>query len=48
MRIKEIGDFLIGNGFQSNGKSDFFKENDEFTKCVNIQRKSSANVFFIN
>lgn len=48
MKIKSISDFLINNGFKSNGESDFFKENDEFIKCVNIQRKSSGDVFFIN
>ena len=45
MKNKKVSDFLIGNGFKANGESDFFKENDGFIKCVNIQRKSSGDVF---
>lgn len=48
MKVDSIGDFLIDHGFKRNGRSDFFKEADGFIKCINIQKKSSGDVFFIN
>lgn len=48
MKIKAVSNFLINNGFESNGESDFFRETDGFIKCINLQNKSSGSVFFIN
>lgn len=48
MKLKPIGDFLNKNGFIKNGNNDFYKVHDKFVNCINFQKKSTGDIFFIN
>ncbi|EII4824473.1 DUF4304 domain-containing protein [Escherichia coli] len=48
MKLKPIGDFLINSGFVKNSDTDFYKVHDKFVYCINFQKKSTGDIFFIN
>ncbi|EJB4132068.1 DUF4304 domain-containing protein, partial [Escherichia coli] len=48
MKLKPIGGFLNKNGFIKNGNNDFYKVHDNFVNCINFQKKSTGDIFFIN
>ncbi|AFI89109.1 DUF4304 domain-containing protein [Pectobacterium parmentieri] len=48
MNIKLINNFLTSNGFSKDNDINFFRVNNGFLNCINFQRITTGDVFFIN
>ncbi|EPD6619758.1 DUF4304 domain-containing protein [Salmonella enterica subsp. enterica] len=48
MNLNKIKSHLIKIGFSSIDKCNFYKKNTFFINCINFQRKTSNDAFFIN
>ncbi|WP_224718615.1 DUF4304 domain-containing protein [Pectobacterium versatile] len=48
MNTNLIKDFFISNGFSKESGADFFRESNGFLNCINLQKKTTGDIFFIN
>ncbi|TKY81317.1 DUF4304 domain-containing protein [Pectobacterium polonicum] len=48
MNTTLMKDFFISNGFSKESGADFFRENNGFLNCINLQKKTTGDIFFIN
>lgn len=48
MKLGSVERFIVNNGFVKINNHNFLRKNNKFINCINFQKKSAGDLFFIN